>query len=59
MYDTRPLVLWIVIGALRESWPTGWCPRAARPGGAIVVGILGAFIGGWLFGVLESAWEAA
>ena len=48
------VLVWIVIGAvagvLAESMVGG--PRRTGLGTAIVIGILGAFIGGWLFSAL-------
>jgi uncharacterized membrane protein YeaQ/YmgE (transglycosylase-associated protein family) len=47
------LVVWLIIGGLAGFLADALVPRV-RLGllEAIVVGILGAFIGGWLFGVL-------
>jgi uncharacterized membrane protein YeaQ/YmgE (transglycosylase-associated protein family) len=47
------LVLWIVVGGIAGVL-ADWLVRSVRLGlvESIVVGILGAFIGGWLFGVL-------
>jgi uncharacterized membrane protein YeaQ/YmgE (transglycosylase-associated protein family) len=47
------LVLWIVMGGIAGVL-ADWLVPSVRLGfiEAIVVGILGAFIGGWLFGVL-------
>lgn len=51
--DLETLVLWIVMGGIAGVLADWLVPRV-RLGlvEAIVVGILGAFIGGWLFGVL-------
>lgn len=48
------LVLWIVMGGIAGVLADWLVPRV-RLGlvEAIVVGILGAFVGGWLFGVLD------
>ena len=48
------LVLWIVVGGIAGLLADA-VVRKPRVGvvGAIVVGILGAFIGGWLFSVLH------
>jgi uncharacterized membrane protein YeaQ/YmgE (transglycosylase-associated protein family) len=52
--DLQTVLIWIVIGAiagiLAESLVGG--PRRSGLGTAIVIGILGAFIGGWLFSAL-------
>ena len=47
------LLLWLVIGAL-AGWFAGRIVKGSGFGllGDIVVGIIGAFIGGWLFGAL-------
>ncbi len=47
------LVLWIVVGGIAGVL-ADWLVPSVRLGlvEAIVVGILGAFVGGWLFGVL-------
>jgi uncharacterized membrane protein YeaQ/YmgE (transglycosylase-associated protein family) len=47
------LVLWIVIGGIAGIL-ADWLVASVRLGliESILVGILGAFIGGWLFGVL-------
>jgi uncharacterized membrane protein YeaQ/YmgE (transglycosylase-associated protein family) len=51
------VLVWIVIGAvagiLAESMVGG--PRRTGLGTAILIGILGAFIGGWLFSALGIA----
>lgn len=48
------ILVWVVIGAvagiLAESMVGG--PRRTGLGTAILIGILGAFIGGWLFSAL-------
>lgn len=52
--DVQTILIWIVIGAiagvLAESLVGG--PRRTGLGTAILIGILGAFIGGWLFSAL-------
>ena len=52
--DLQTVLIWIVIGAiagvLAESLVGG--PRRTGLGTAILIGILGAFIGGWLFSAL-------
>ncbi len=50
------LVVWIVVGGIAGIL-ADWLVPSVRLGilEAIVVGILGAFIGGWLFGVLGIA----
>ena len=52
--DLQAVLIWIVIGAiagvLAESMVGG--PRRGGLGTAILIGILGAFIGGWLFSAL-------
>lgn len=52
--DLQTVLIWIVIGAiagvLAESMVGG--PRRGGLGTAILIGILGAFIGGWLFSAL-------
>ena len=52
--DLQTVLIWIVIGAiagvLAESLVGG--PRRSGLGTAILIGILGAFIGGWLFAAL-------
>jgi len=47
------LVVWIVVGGIAGVL-ADWLVRGVRLGlvESIVVGILGAFFGGWLFGVL-------
>ena len=47
------LVVWIVVGGIAGVL-ADWLVRSVRLGlvESIVVGILGAFFGGWLFGVL-------
>jgi uncharacterized membrane protein YeaQ/YmgE (transglycosylase-associated protein family) len=54
--DATTLILWLVIGAV-AGWLAGMIMRGGGLGllGNIVVGIIGAFIGGWLFGVLGIA----
>jgi uncharacterized membrane protein YeaQ/YmgE (transglycosylase-associated protein family) len=51
------ILVWVVIGAvagiLAESMVGG--PRRSGLGTAILIGILGAFIGGWLFSALGIA----
>jgi uncharacterized membrane protein YeaQ/YmgE (transglycosylase-associated protein family) len=53
----QTILVWIVIGAvagvLAESMVGG--PRRTGLGTAILIGILGAFIGGWLFSALGIA----
>ncbi len=53
----QTVLIWIVIGAiagvLAESMVGG--PRRSGLGMAILIGILGAFIGGWLFSALGIA----
>ena len=53
----QTVLVWIVIGAiagvLAESMVGG--PRRTGLGTAILIGILGAFIGGWLFSALGIA----
>jgi uncharacterized membrane protein YeaQ/YmgE (transglycosylase-associated protein family) len=53
----QTVLIWIVIGAiagiLAESMVGG--PRRGGLGTAILIGILGAFIGGWLFSALGIA----
>lgn len=46
-------ILWIIIGAL-AGWIAGQVMKGGGFGllGNIVVGIVGSFIGGWLFGML-------
>ncbi|HJS20361.1 MAG TPA: GlsB/YeaQ/YmgE family stress response membrane protein [Anaerolineales bacterium] len=55
--DLQTVLIWIVIGAiagiLAESVVGG--RRRAGLGTAILIGILGAFIGGWLFDALGIA----
>jgi uncharacterized membrane protein YeaQ/YmgE (transglycosylase-associated protein family) len=55
--DLQTVLIWIVIGAiagiLAESMVGG--PRRGGLGTAILIGILGAFIGGWLFSALGVA----
>ena len=55
--SVQTVVIWIVIGAiagiLAESMVGG--PRRTGLGSAILIGILGALIGGWLFGALGIA----
>ncbi len=55
--DLQTVLIWIVIGAiagvLAESMVGG--PRRSGLGTAILIGILGAFIGGWLFSALGIA----
>lgn len=50
----QTVLIWIVVGAiagiLAESMVGG--PRRGGLGMAILIGILGAFIGGWLFSAL-------
>jgi uncharacterized membrane protein YeaQ/YmgE (transglycosylase-associated protein family) len=52
--DLETVLIWIVIGAiagvLAEAMVGG--PRRSGLGTAILIGILGAFIGGWLFSAL-------
>lgn len=52
--DLQTVLIWIIIGAiagvLAESLVGG--PRRTGLGTAILIGILGAFIGGWLFAAL-------
>lgn len=52
--DLQTVLIWIVIGAiagvLAEAMVGG--PRRSGLGTAILIGILGAFVGGWLFGAL-------
>lgn len=45
-----PLILWIVIGGL-AGWLTGQLFRGRGYGcmGNVVVGVIGAVVGGWLF----------
>jgi uncharacterized membrane protein YeaQ/YmgE (transglycosylase-associated protein family) len=54
LMDLQTVLIWIVIGAiagvLAESMVGG--PRRSGLGTAILIGILGAFIGGWLFSAL-------
>jgi uncharacterized membrane protein YeaQ/YmgE (transglycosylase-associated protein family) len=54
LMDLQTVLIWIVIGAiagvLAESMVGG--PRRGGLGTAILIGILGAFIGGWLFSAL-------
>lgn len=51
--DATSLVVFLIIGAV-----AGWLAGVVMKGGGfgllgdIVVGIIGAFVGGWLFGVL-------
>jgi uncharacterized membrane protein YeaQ/YmgE (transglycosylase-associated protein family) len=58
--DLQTVLIWIVIGAiagvLAESMVGG--PRRSGLGMAILIGILGAFIGGWLFSALGIASSA-
>ncbi len=53
----QTIVIWIIIGAiagiLAESMVGG--PRRSGLGTAIIIGIIGAFIGGWLFSALGIA----
>ena len=53
----QTVLIWIVIGAiagiLAESMVGG--PRRGGLGTAILIGIVGAFIGGWLFSALGVA----
>ena len=55
--SVETILVWIVIGAvagvLAESMVGG--PRRGGLGTAILIGILGAFIGGWLFSALGIA----
>lgn len=55
--SVETILVWIVIGAvaglLAESMVGG--PRRYGLGSAILIGILGAFIGGWLFDALGIA----
>jgi uncharacterized membrane protein YeaQ/YmgE (transglycosylase-associated protein family) len=57
LMDLQTILIWIVIGAiagvLAESMVGG--PRRSGLGTAILIGILGAFIGGWLFSALGIA----
>jgi uncharacterized membrane protein YeaQ/YmgE (transglycosylase-associated protein family) len=57
LMDVQTVLIWIVIGAvaglLAESMVGG--PRRTGLGTAILIGILGAFIGGWLFSALGIA----
>jgi uncharacterized membrane protein YeaQ/YmgE (transglycosylase-associated protein family) len=52
--DLQTILIWLVIGAvagiLAEALVGG--PRRTGLGTAILIGILGAFIGGWLFSAL-------
>lgn len=52
----QSLLVWIVIGAI-AGLLANYVVKGSSLGlvGAIVVGIVGAFIGGWLFGVLGIA----
>ncbi|GLQ24076.1 hypothetical protein GCM10007853_19500 [Algimonas ampicilliniresistens] len=48
------LIIWLIIGGL-AGWAAGSVMKAARPYGLIgdvILGILGAIAGGWLFGLL-------
>jgi uncharacterized membrane protein YeaQ/YmgE (transglycosylase-associated protein family) len=57
LMSLQTVLIWIVIGAiagiLAESMVGG--PRRSGLGTAILIGILGAFIGGWLFSALGIA----
>lgn len=50
--DAQTLIIWLVIGAV-AGWLAGLIMRGFGFGliGNIVVGIIGAALGGWLFGV--------
>lgn len=51
------ILIWILIGAV-AGWLAGVVMKSARPYGLIgdiVLGIIGAFVGGWLLGVLGIA----
>ena len=52
--DTHSLISWLMIGAV-AGWLAGSFVKGGGFGliGDIVVGIIGAFIGGWLAGVLH------
>ncbi|MEJ0024248.1 MAG: GlsB/YeaQ/YmgE family stress response membrane protein [Alphaproteobacteria bacterium] len=51
--DIQTIVIWLAVGAI-AGWLAGLVVKGGGFGlvGDIVVGILGAFVGGWLFGVL-------
>jgi uncharacterized membrane protein YeaQ/YmgE (transglycosylase-associated protein family) len=52
--DSHSLIAWLIIGGI-AGWLAGTFVRGGGFGllGDIVVGIIGAFIGGWLAGVLH------
>ena len=51
--DLTSIVVFLIIGAI-AGWLAGMVMKGGGFGllGDIVVGIIGAFVGGWLFGVL-------
>lgn len=54
--DIQSIVIWLAIGAI-AGWLAGIVVKGGGFGlvGDIIVGILGAFVGGWLLGVLGVA----
>lgn len=51
------VLIWVLIGAV-AGWLAGVVMKSGRPYGLIgdiVLGIIGAFVGGWLLGVLGVA----
>ena len=54
--DAQLILIWIIVGAV-AGWLAGLVVRGFGFGlvGNIVVGILGAVLGGWLFGAMPQA----
>jgi uncharacterized membrane protein YeaQ/YmgE (transglycosylase-associated protein family) len=52
MVGSYPIVMWIVVGGL-AGWLTGQLVKGRGYGctGNVVVGVIGAVVGGWLFQV--------
>jgi uncharacterized membrane protein YeaQ/YmgE (transglycosylase-associated protein family) len=52
--DAQSIVIWLIVGAI-AGWLAGMVVRGGGFGliGDIIIGIIGAFIGNWLWGVLR------